>query len=311
MEERNYVVYMHKNKINGKVYIGITKQDVKKRWSGGYGYVKNKYFYSSIKKYGWDDGFEHIILFEKFTLEEANKKEMELIKYYDSTNPEKGYNITLGGDGTKGHKMSEESKNKCRESCKGKYVKGKNPSAKKVICENKIFDCIKDCAEYYDIKYTTMKSWLNHNHNMPKEWHDKGLHKLDENIENYEIQHGISGENNVKSIPVYCENKKFSNARELADYYELNYKTIKNWVNGYNPMPKEWYDKGLRREDKTMSDYKIQVPQFKKVFCENKIFNTIKECAEYYGVNKSTMQAWLSGRNVMPNKYKNKGLCLI
>ena len=115
----------------------------------------------------------------------------------------------------------------------------------------------------------TKESWLN----IFRSLTNRGLKlfKLDENIEDYEIQHGISGENNVKSIPVYCENKKFSNARELADYYELNYKTIKNWVNGYNPMPKEWYDKGLRREDKTMSDYKIQVPQFKKVFCENRL----------------------------------------
>ena len=76
MKENNYTVYMHKNKINGKVYIGITYQNVKYRWrKNGEGYKKQK-FYNAIKKYGWDN-FEHIILFENLTFEEACLKEQE------------------------------------------------------------------------------------------------------------------------------------------------------------------------------------------------------------------------------------------
>lgn len=42
----NYKIYMHKNKINGKVYIGQTMQSLKQRWNNGHGYIKCPYFYS-------------------------------------------------------------------------------------------------------------------------------------------------------------------------------------------------------------------------------------------------------------------------
>lgn len=57
----NYI-YIHKNKENGKVYIGQTKRDPERRWSKEGKYYRNcKRFYSAILKYGWD-GFEHEIL---------------------------------------------------------------------------------------------------------------------------------------------------------------------------------------------------------------------------------------------------------
>lgn len=47
-------IYMHRNKINNKVYIGQTYQsNPKKRWgSSGVTYKTNPYFYRAIKKYG-------------------------------------------------------------------------------------------------------------------------------------------------------------------------------------------------------------------------------------------------------------------
>lgn len=95
MMDNNYKIYMHKNKINNKVYIGMTKLDVKKRWANGKGYISNKKFYSDIVKYKWDN-FEHIILFSNLEKKEAEQKEIELIKKYKSNFKKYGYNVSKG-----------------------------------------------------------------------------------------------------------------------------------------------------------------------------------------------------------------------
>lgn len=92
-----YTIYMHKNKENGKVYIGQTIQKPEDRWKNGAGYNTCTYFYQAIQKYGWNN-FEHIILEQgEWNQELANEKEQQYILLYDATNPEKGYNITKGG----------------------------------------------------------------------------------------------------------------------------------------------------------------------------------------------------------------------
>ena len=88
---------MHRNKINKKIYIGITGNIPEYRWNEGKRYKQNRHFYSSIKKYGWNN-FDHIILYENLSKKEAEIKEIELIKHYDSTNKEKGYNMQKGGN---------------------------------------------------------------------------------------------------------------------------------------------------------------------------------------------------------------------
>ena len=110
-----YTVYQHKNKINGKVYIGITSQKPEQRWRNGEGYKSSPHFYSAIQKYGWDN-FEHNILFVELTKEQACLKEQELIKEFNSMNREYGYNSTSGGDI---FVMNEETKQKISQALMG------------------------------------------------------------------------------------------------------------------------------------------------------------------------------------------------
>ena len=92
-----YLVYKHTNKINNKVYIGITSRTTQERWGkNGSNYSTSPHFFSAIHN-GWDN-FEHEILFDGLTKEEACVKEKELIKKYKSNDRNFGYNQTDGGE---------------------------------------------------------------------------------------------------------------------------------------------------------------------------------------------------------------------
>ena len=92
-----FTVYMHISPSN-KRYIGITSTSTKHRWgNNGICYRPQPYFWKAIQKYGWDN-FEHIIIAENLTKEEACKMEIELIKQYNSNNSKYGYNVSTGGE---------------------------------------------------------------------------------------------------------------------------------------------------------------------------------------------------------------------
>ena len=123
-DRSDWKVYIHTNKTNGKVYIGITCRDSFVRWANGKGYrnynsqgIPNSHFDRAIMHYGWDS-FDHQIIGENLTLEQASAMEIELISKYESTNPEKGYNIAKGGKGSAGAKHTEETKERLRELAK-------------------------------------------------------------------------------------------------------------------------------------------------------------------------------------------------
>ena len=106
IKEKTWCVYIHRNKINNKVYIGIAKEPASYRWNNGHGYIGSAYFYRAIKKYGWDN-FEHIIWCNNLSHEDAKKWEIRLIAIFKTNcrryrNPEYGYNMTDGGDGSSG-----------------------------------------------------------------------------------------------------------------------------------------------------------------------------------------------------------------
>lgn len=114
MKSNCYSIYIHTSP-SGKVYIGITSTSVKKRWGHGCNY-RGMHFYNAIEKYGWDN-FKHDVLFEGLSEEDAKTKEIELIALYDSINPDKGYNVSEGGD-VRHH--TEETRKKMSQSRKGK-----------------------------------------------------------------------------------------------------------------------------------------------------------------------------------------------
>lgn len=102
-ENAKWTVYIHivpkelSGYDNDKYYVGITSQSPKRRWGNGSGYVTNKYFNRTIKKYGWNN-IHHEIIAEHLTVDEACDMEKMLIKLLKSNINLYGYNQTEGGD---------------------------------------------------------------------------------------------------------------------------------------------------------------------------------------------------------------------
>jgi group I intron endonuclease len=109
------IIYQIINIINNKIYIGKTKQKLSKRWYRHLYEAKNGcdfYLHRAIRKYS--EEFFEIKIIEKVDNEICSEREKYWIFYYDSMNPEKGYNSTSGGEGN--FFVSEQTKNKSRLS---------------------------------------------------------------------------------------------------------------------------------------------------------------------------------------------------
>lgn len=152
-----WTVYKHTSP-SGKVYIGITSRKPEERWANGRGYHHNKYFQNAINKYGWNN-IKHEILYTELTKEEAEQKEIELIKFYDSTNRDIGYNISSGGNAAI---SSENTRKKISQALKGKYKGCNSYSARKVNQYDlqgnliKTWNCICEAGEKLNIDYTNI-----------------------------------------------------------------------------------------------------------------------------------------------------------
>lgn len=119
----SYTVYKHTSP-SSKVYIGITSQLPEERWKNGKGYKTCVLLNRAIQKYGWEN-IKHEVLFTGLTKEEAEQKEIELIAFYHSADPDHGYNMELGGASLGKH--SEETLKKMSENRKGKCIGKNNP----------------------------------------------------------------------------------------------------------------------------------------------------------------------------------------
>lgn len=129
------IIYIHRNLVNGKVYICQTKTTLNVRArKDGSGYKGCLIFYNAIQKYGWEN-FSHAIL-EKCSEEDADDREKFWISFFNSTNPEFGYNNLKGG----------------------KFAKDKTLIKVGVYCKEtgQYFKSLSDAAEWGGLQRTSM-----------------------------------------------------------------------------------------------------------------------------------------------------------
>lgn len=143
-------IYKITNLVNGKIYIGQSC-DIETRLKSHKSCSTNEHLRNSIRLYGVDN-FKFEVL-EETSTDTINERERFWISYYDCTNPEKGYNLTSGGERDGGWHHSEQSKQKMSDiareyASRPEYV---NPAAGTVLIHkgSTTSRCKHDELEYY------------------------------------------------------------------------------------------------------------------------------------------------------------------
>ena len=93
----NGFVYIIRNTINNKVYIGQTKVSVTTRWQEHLRHAKygDQIINRAMRKYGIDKFYVETL--EICNIDVIDYREIYYIDLYDSTNKSKGYNVSIGG----------------------------------------------------------------------------------------------------------------------------------------------------------------------------------------------------------------------
>ncbi len=112
-----YTVYVHELVINGtptgKRYVGCTCMLPEYRYKRGY---KGR-FKTALEQYGWES-FNTSIVGQGLDEDTAHMLERNLIAYFNTTNPEYGFNVTHGGEagGALGRHHTKECKARIAKS---------------------------------------------------------------------------------------------------------------------------------------------------------------------------------------------------
>ena len=301
------IIYLIKNKVNGKCYIGQTnnKKGFEGRYKASgkgvervYNYYKrakehnrwkNNYLFNSIKKYGFE-AFEVIEEFDvAYSLEELNRLEKQYIKEYNCMIPY-GYNNKEGG---RNGEYSDESK---------KIMSQKARNKPKVQME------------------TRQRMSVSH---MGKKHTQEEINK---------ISKANKGENNAMSVAVWCE--EFKQVRLTLKQWakELGLKRsgsisdcCYNKINSYKGFHfrfatgeeieeyekhRLYYDNSIKQGEilkyKTEDNVKgANNPNAKAVYCyeKNEIRLTAKEWSEELCVNKTNISLCCTGRRKSTGGY--------
>lgn len=205
-----YIVYQYTNMVNGKRYVGITKQgSISRRFKNGYGYFKRcPHLGDAIQKYGWDSFKKEVIAYG-CSKSEAEALEIELIALGNLTDPKNGYNIKSGGHCGTG--ISEEGRASMIEKNSGLNANKQRPVCVFDCDGNKIgeFPLISFAANHFGIKRGTIINSLRRgNHpcfGMIFKYADEvnGIDKLSqEDLRSYLDRKDMSGANSYNARPV-------------------------------------------------------------------------------------------------------------
>ena len=314
--QKEWMIYKHTNKINGKIYIGQTCQKFSERCGiDGWRYEKSApIFWKAIKKYGWEN-FDHEIIEEHITtIEKANEREQYWIKYYDCCvldGKDKGYNADRGG----GSFSSEMRSIIAKENWKNEEYR--KIFCKPVICVNtqKIYPSLVEAAKEYNIDESGISSACRKVHNSagqdsegnPLQW------EFYEEGKKYIYENPKYKNKRLTSVICTTTGQIFHSVTEAAAFYHLNGTSgISSCLSGKQKTAGKLED-GTRLcwqiyiEGKEYKKETNTGKGNKKVICleTGEIFQSIKDAANSINGNVSNLSAHLHGRQLSCGKDLN------
>lgn len=281
---RDFIVYEHKNKINGMRYIGITSCSLDKRWGkNGSHYKKNAHFWNAIQKYGWD-GFEHNILYSGLSMQDACTKEKEIIEKYQTYNPSFGYNNTKGGEEV--IEFSDQSKQRMSNSKKNRVI-------------------TKEWREHLSESGKGRIPWNTGKH-LSEEHKEKLRIASTGRKQSIEAINKTASSHKKKTI---CDGTVFDSIDDCAEYLGIGSRSmLAPWLRGECPMPESYKNRGLGLYGVKAEYIEQETPKTKGVICEEMYFKSMSECNRYYDLPRCTISHWLNGDTRTPQEFIDKGL---
>lgn len=267
-------IYKITNTINGKVYIGQAI-DIDQRWkthrrnslnqrSKEYNYP----LYRAMRKYGIENFTFEVV--EKCCNEELNDKEVFYIKQYNSyihSEKSNGYNMTIGGGGTRGYILSEVSREKISMATRGENnpMYGKKGELSPLFGtrfseehKQKISEALSNrkLSKETIARISKSKKGVKFSKEHRKKLSEKtkgeknpfyGKTHSEETKKKISDNHAdFRGGKSARAKAVICEDKEFECVGDFCEFYNVKRSTVTSWLNGRNKMPQLFLEKGLR-----------------------------------------------------------------
>ena len=299
----DHVLYAHVNKVNNKVYFGITKKRPLERWSNGRGYKNCSKFNNAIKKYGWSN-FYHIIIRRYLTYEEAIYYEQYFICKFESYEDDKGYNTSKGGRYSKYY----------YEQKRADIKKGR---IKPIVCleTEEVYDSLSEIGRILNIDAGYIGYICRNSLNGYYTFHGKHYMYLDEykNKSNIELKRIIK-ETKRNFNPVVCieDGKEYFNASKAAidkgsyigriyECCKLYQKGIISTANGFHWVFKKDF---INMKHKDIERVINSGPL--KVYCVelDRIFNSSTDAERALGVPSHSIVNCCDGKTRRAHGYK-------
>ena len=219
-------IYKITNKINNKLYIGQTSKSIEYRYKLHIANSKKKSIRkkqpidAAIYKYGVENFIVEQIDIAS-TKEELSFKEKYWISFYDSTNKNKGYNLTSGGEGGNTYALkSSEEMNMIKNIISIKNTGRSNGIARPIKMTNiysgevKIMESMRETKDFLGLKghYSILsrcrgylkpyKGWIIEWENDNYHNYNQGVSTIPDECKGVELEMGTNSKRKAKEEPL-------------------------------------------------------------------------------------------------------------